>query len=557
MEEQQSQEQPTKRSFTQTLVSNLPTLLVLGGIAAVGVWGHHTGWKAPKFSELFGSSRQEEKEDWCEAHNVPDSKCIACHPELAGESAAGWCKEHGVAEARCTICHPEILKTGVAGDWCKEHGLPESSCTICHPEIARPGQLRPDESGVTVSKGSHAGERSEDHPHGDPSAVTPSLRDPSTCQKHALKVQFASVASIQKAGVRLGQVVERPMSDSVVVNAEADYDRTRFAKLASRVPGTVWRVEREQGAAVKAGDVLAIIDSAEVGRAKSEYLQALASVDVSNQAASRAKTSSAAGFRTETERLQAEAIAREATIRLFNARQALVNLGFTVPLEGTTQETIVTLGIPESILSSMPQGLTPATLIPIVAPFEGVVVLRDVVAGELVEPTDTLFEIADIRKVWVTMDVPQFEAHRIALGLEIIFRPDDARDEVVRGRVTWISTAVDEMTRTVKVRAEVPNPDAALRAHSFGRAQIVVRTSEHAIAVPNEAVQWEGCCYVVFVRLADEIFQTRKVRLGAKDAAYTEIVAGLLPGEIVTTEGSHVLKSEILKSNLGAGCTDD
>jgi cobalt-zinc-cadmium efflux system membrane fusion protein len=110
------------------------------------------------------------------------------------------------------------------------------------------------------------------------------------------------------------------------------------------------------------------------------------------------------------------------------------------------------------------------------------------------------------------------------------------------------------MTRTVQVRVDVPNPDGSLRAHSFGRAQIVLRTSPRAIAVPNEALQWEGCCHIVFVRLADEIFQTRKVRLGAKDQAYTEVLGGVLPGEVVVTAGSHVLKSEILKSKLGAGC---
>jgi cobalt-zinc-cadmium efflux system membrane fusion protein len=159
--------------------------------------------------------------------------------------------------------------------------------------------------------------------------------------------------------------------------------------------------------------------------------------------------------------------------------------------------------------------------------------------------------------MWVEMDLPQAEAHRVRLGQEVIFRPDDARDEVVDGRVAWISTSVDEKSRTVKVRADVENASGALRAHSFGRAQIVVRTSSDAVAVPSAAVQWEGCCYVVFVRTSGAIFQTRKVRLGAKDAAFTEIVAGLAAGEVVATRGSHVLKSEILKSSLGAGCTDD
>jgi cobalt-zinc-cadmium efflux system membrane fusion protein len=557
MDSEQRTAHQRERSLLRAIASALPTICVLGILTAVGLWGHHNGWKAPEFSALFGRSASTEREDWCSEHGVPESKCIACHPELVGESGVGWCREHGLPESKCTVCHPEISKTGVAGDWCAEHGLPESGCTICHPEIARKGELPPDETAAVVTAGSHEGELPGDHPAGDHDSSPRPLRDPRTCQKHALKVQFASRASVEKAGVQLGQAALRTMSDSVVVNAEVDYDRTRFAKISSRVAGSTLRVEKELGAAVRAGDVLALIDSAEIGRAKAEYLQASAAVEVTGHTAQRVQRSSEAGFRTESERLAAEAAAREAEIRLFNARQALVNLGFDMPVDSVPRSALVTLGIPEAIRDSRASNSGSANLIPIVAPFDGVLVSRNLVVGEMVEPARTLFEIADTRRMWVRMDLPQAEAHRIALGQEAIFRPDDARDEVVTGEVTWISTAVDEMTRTVTVRADVENGGGALRAHSFGRAQIVVRTKPDAVAVPSQAIQWEGCCYVVFVRLSDEIFQTRKVRLGAKDSAYTEIVAGLVPGEVVATAGSHVLKSEILKSSLGAGCTDD
>ena len=547
----------TAESRAHSALAALPTLAVLGLIGAVGYWGHSTGWKAPQFSHLFGLAPGKAAADWCATHNVPDSRCIACHPELAGENGADWCKEHGVPESKCTTCHPEILTTGVAGDWCAEHGLPESGCTICHPEIARKGALPVDASAVTVSNGSHASERPEDHPAGATSPAADTMRNSRTCQKHALKVQFASVAAMEKCGIRLGQVVERPMSDSVFVNAEVDYDRTRFARLAPRVSGTAWRVEHGLGEVVKAGDVLALIESGEAGRAKAELLQAQVAVDVTVRAAERARSSSEAGFRTEAERIEAEAKAREAEIRLFNARQSLANLGLATPSGNVDASRIATLGLPEHLIAQLSTGTPSANLIPLSAPLDGVIVARTAVTGEIVEPSRALFEIADTSRMWVTMDVPQTDAHRIAIGEEVIFRPDDARDEVVAGRLAWIATAVDEMTRTVKVRADVSNTTGGLRAHSFGRAQIVVRTSPNAIAVPTEAVQWEGCCYVVFVRISDDIFQTRKVRLGAKDAAYTEIQGGVLPGEIVVTVGSHVLKSEILKSNLGAGCTDD
>lgn len=543
------------KSLLRRGLSILPTAVVLLGLAALGVWGHHTGWKAPRFSELFGSGEAADREDWCEAHNVPDSKCIACHPELAGESGSDWCKEHGVPESRCTICHPEILKTGVAGDWCAEHGVPESGCTICHPEIARSGGAPVQGSETKVSPGSHVGEDELAHLGGATDTAS-AIRDPKTCQKHALRVQFASTAAMDKAGVVLGEVVERAMADSIVVNGEVDYDRTRFVQISSRAAGVASRVETKLGDSVASGALLALIDSAELGRAKAELLEALASTDVTARALERIERSASAGFRTESERLEAEAAARQAKARLFSARQALETLGLALTEQTVTPEAIATLGLPEGMFNSG-GAAAPVGLLPVRSPIEGVVVSLRVVPGESMETGRVLFEVADTRRMWVTMDVPLSEAHRIGLGQQVVFRPDDARDEVAYGAVSWISTAVDEMTRTLKVRAEVENREGALRANTFGRAQVVVRTSSQAIAVPTEAVQWEGCCYVVFVRIADEIFQTRKVRIGARDASHTEVLVGVLPGEVVVTEGSHVLKSEILKSALGAGCVDD
>jgi hypothetical protein len=107
----------TRATPSSFIARGLPNVLVIAVLIAIAYWGHRTGWKAPKFSDVFGAHTKHEKEDWCIEHAVPESKCIKCHPELAGESAVDWCKEHGVSESRCTICHPEILTKGVAGDW--------------------------------------------------------------------------------------------------------------------------------------------------------------------------------------------------------------------------------------------------------------------------------------------------------------------------------------------------------------------------------------------------------------------------------------------------------
>lgn len=522
------------------------SLLVFAALAGIVYWGHQTGWKAPRLADLLGGPPPA-KEDWCNTHNVPLSRCIACRPELGGADPKDWCKEHGVPESKCTACHPEILTQGKAADWCREHGVPESQCTLCHPDIAVKGRPPASETDATVT------------------AVAAGLPDAKVvaCQTHALRVQFASEAAVRKAGVRLEAVQERPMAACVQASAEVEYDQTRLARLSARSPGTVRYVFAQVGQKVAAGEVLALVDAAEVGRAKAEFLQALTVADAKSKTLDRIRTSSREGFRTQAELLEAEATLREARIRLLGAQQALANLGASIAIEEVANlpevrlaERIRLLGLPDAAVKAIGPGEVTANLIAVTAPLDGTVVACNIVAGEVTDLNKTLFTVADISRMWIVLDVRQEDAARISAGQAVVFRPDAGADAAIAGKVAWISTEADEKTRTVKVRAEVENTDGRLKAHTFGAGRIVVRETPQAVAVPSDAVQWEGCCHVVFVRLGEGIFQTRKVRLGIRSGPVTEVLVGVIPGEVVATTGSHVLKSEILKSRLGAGCCD-
>jgi cobalt-zinc-cadmium efflux system membrane fusion protein len=562
------------------------TVLVLAGLAGVAWWGHRTGWKASRFSELFGAKPAAASEDWCEMHNVPFSKCIACHPELVGADAKNWCKEHGVPEDQCTVCHPELLTKGKIDDWCKEHGVPESQCTICHPEIAVKGDAPESENGAVVT----------------PEPGAKPAPNPLTCKTHMVRIQFASKEAVAKAGVRLEGVQERPMAAFVAAAGEVEYDPARVARLSPRAAGAAWRVDAEIGRAVKQGDVLALVDAADVGRAKSELLQALAAVEqrtksaesrrafadagerlvaLQSESVDRVDASSKAGFRTQSDvrdaetklaeakiqlaerqadAAEADAAVREARLRLVAAEQALANLGMPIAAEDLTglaaedvARRIRFLGIPEAARGGLGADATSTSLVPVVAPLDGVVVAREVALGEQVDPGKTLFVVADVRRMSVVLALRPEDAARVAVGQTVVFRAD-GNEDAVSGKVSWVSTEADEQTRTVKVRAEIDNAAGRLRAHTFGTGRIVLRESPTAVAVPTQAIHWEGCCHVVFVRLTDEVFQTRKVQLGAHDDRFTEVLAGVAAGEVVAAEGSHVLKSELLKSKLGAGC---
>jgi len=115
---------------------------------------------------------------------------------------------------------------------------------------------------------------------------------------------------------------------------------------------------------------------------------------------------------------------------------------------------------------------------------------------------------------------------------------------------------VDAQTRTLKARAELANPDGLLRAGMFARAIITEAKEDPVLVVSKEAVQWEGCCNVVFVRRSDVLFEPRKVRLGCEIDGFLEVQDGLSDGEEIVTTGSFALKTEILKGSIGAGCCE-
>jgi cobalt-zinc-cadmium efflux system membrane fusion protein len=260
---------------------------------------------------------------------------------------------------------------------------------------------------------------------------------------------------------------------------------------------------------------------------------------------------------------EAETGVSESRIRLLSARQALINLGFAVgeELKELPEDQLAAqiqfLGIPQPLLERLDSSRRTGNLIAIKTPLEGVVVTREVVAGEIVDSAKALFMVADPRRMWLSLHVKMEDAKYLALGQAVRFRSDASAADVA-GTISWISPAVDERTRTVKVRAELANQNGRLLANTFGSGRIILREEKYAVVVPKEAVHWDGDCQVVFVRdknyldeKSPKVFHVRKVRTGAQDEHYIEILAGLLPGEVIAVKGSAVLQAELLKSQLG------
>jgi cobalt-zinc-cadmium efflux system membrane fusion protein len=500
----------------------VPSILVFGSLAAIGYWGHHNHWKISAFSELTGSKKAS-VEGWCDEHGVPEDICISCRAELLPKKQLhGWCKEHGVAE--CVLEHPELAQLAETPVILDED--------LEHARLAL---------------------RTKERPKNDP-----------TCKMHLRRIQFASREAVDKAGVDIGLVDRGRIVETVTANGEIRYDPTLVTRVASRARGSVWRVEKNVGDLVGEGDLLVLVDAALVGQAKAELLQAVAQLNLQENTASRLEDLEGVvpGRRlqeVEAAREDAQAVVRKAT-------QTLANLGMPIKMAdvlGRSGEEIAArihfLGLPNTVSRRLDPHRTTANLVPVLSPGEGVVVTRDVVRGEVIDTTKMLFTVVDNHRMWLLLDVPLEDVDYVKVGQTVTFLPDGGTQEHT-GQITWISTRIDADTRTVKVRAELPNPDGRLRDESFGAGRIVLREEESAIVAPKDAIHWEGCCFVAFVRdkefLADDsykFFHTRMVRPGVTNGDFTELIAGLLPGEVVVTKGSGVLRAELLKGNLGAG----
>lgn len=507
------------RAGRRFLADIVPNLVVFGVLALVFFVGHRTGWKVPHDWSLSAMTTVP-ADDWCPEHLVPESACVECNEKLFPKPHEfGFCRTHGVAE--CVIDHPELA------------------------QVEGPPHL----------------------PRYDTAQALALMTRPENDPKDALhqrRVQLASEKTAEKAGINVDVVRERPMADAISANGEVTFDPARVAHLSSRLQGTVAAVFKQVNDGVEPGEILALVDAAQVGQAKTQLLNAVVKRELKRTTLARLRSHSIsvpAASLTE-----AEAAYQESEIAFVSARQALVNLGFEMAdgLDGRNAtklaEEIRYLGVPPEILATLPAQTKTANLLPLKTPYAGVIVASDIVAGEVVDATKLLFTVADPRSLWLMLSVRQEDARYVRPGLPVEFHTDHGTQDV-RGTVSWLSPTIDERSRTLRVCVVLGNSDLRLRDKSFGTARILLRSEPHAIVVKRDAVQSTAGSQFVFVRDKDylkadhpKVFHVRQVRTGASDDEYVELLAGVLPGEIVATSGSPALLAQLLRSSLGEGC---
>lgn len=313
-----------------------------------------------------------------------------------------------------------------------------------------------------------------------------------------------SPGKIQRTGVKSEPVERRAIHVAVKTPGTIQLDERRVSVIAMRAESFVQKVaDVTTGTRVKAGQPLMEIYSSAVASAAAEYLATITS-----------KTTGGV-----------EVYGR-------GSRQRLVNLD-----------------VPEQVIAEMERTRVAPVTVHWSAPRDGIVLERSAIEGMRANPGDVLFRIADISLVWALVDVAERDLGNVAVGQGVTVRARSYPDRVFSGRIAVVYPQVNRDTRTVRVRIELANPDAALLPDMYVDADIDTADPAPVLAIQDSSVLDTGTRQAVLVDKGAGRFEPREVKLGRRGGGYIEVRDGLADGEAVVTSANFLIDAE---SNLKA-----
>jgi cobalt-zinc-cadmium efflux system membrane fusion protein len=327
------------------------------------------------------------------------------------------------------------------------------------------------------------------------------------------------------------------------ITGEVQFDERRVARIGTQVQGVVRKVHVTLGDKVTEGQALLEIESVEVGNTKAAYQEALAMEELARQNYDRIESLQKEGISSQKEMLLAKQELKAAKIRANVARGTLKRLGMTgskkrgVSLNNSSGKLVLR------------------------APSDGTVLGVNAVSGEVARTEEPLVTIGDNALLWVWADLYENDYARVAAGQA----KDNLHAEVTvkafpkrkfAGKVDFVSPAMSESSRTIKVRISVPNPDGELLAGMFADVDLFLPGSRQSLALPKDAVLEDEGRSFVFIHHKGDYFVRRPVNTGRSFPGFVEVKQGLEGQEAVVANGAFLLKSDVLRSKMGAGCAD-
>jgi cobalt-zinc-cadmium efflux system membrane fusion protein len=332
-------------------------------------------------------------------------------------------------------------------------------------------------------------------------------------------------AMLRDLRITTAAVEQRSDREHVTLCGELGVDERAYAEVGAPVPARVTRLLAAEGDTVRAGQDLAELQSADLGRARSEYLEADARVTLAERALSRKQELAAERIAPQREVQEAEAEAAAARASLRAASAALAALGEPTPDSGSATRDAASL-----VLRS---------------PVSGTVLERHAVLGQMLDPQEPAFRIGNLGTLWLTVHAFEGDAVRIVTNTAARLTFPALPGQEFPGTVTLVGRQVERASRTVPIRIEVRNRDEALRPGMSATAALPVGVAEQPImTVPVAAVQRVREAWAVFLPGESGAFEIRTIGRGRDLGGEVEVLSGLSAGEEVVVDGAFLLKAQ-------------
>ncbi|MBI3357736.1 MAG: efflux RND transporter periplasmic adaptor subunit [Nitrospirae bacterium] len=310
-------------------------------------------------------------------------------------------------------------------------------------------------------------------------------------------------------------------------------NQNELAEVTTLIRGRVVKVHVDVGADVKKNALLAMLHSTDLGVAEGAYLKAGARLHEAELAYERARD-----LHQHKAVSQAELQRREAEMKTARAEFH------------EAQNRLELLGVPRQELERLDREHTIKPDVPLRAPFDGRVIMRNITRGEVVETQQKLFTVADLSDVWVMANVPEKDVQYIRKDQKVDVIVSAYPHAIIPGTITYIGDVLDPATRTMRLRVTVPNHDRLLKPEMFATVRIYAAPTPDALTVPLAAVQNGPTGKMVFVQRGTNEFEARPVKLGNEQGEVVTVLEGVSAGEQVVTKGSFVLKSEMERHKI-------
>ncbi len=329
----------------------------------------------------------------------------------------------------------------------------------------------------------------------------------------------------------------QPRRTSVGVVGVVDFTPSRVARIGPTISGRVGSVLVSPGQKVARGTVVATVEGVDVGRARADWMGARSRLDLASSEVAREEKMVAGGASSERSLQAARNEKRLAEAELRAAEGRLGALGIRGS-EGPVSSTV-----------------------PLTSPLAGTVLEVKARIGQPVGPTDTLVLVGETSEVWLKVDLYERDLDRVHLGDQVKVSTVAFPGRTFLGKVDHMDPAVDPERHVLGARIVLPNPDGALRPGMTATARVLGAAvggdtdggaGALMITVPRGAIQTIDGAPFVFVEKAKGKFEMRAVERGQDLEGDVEILHGLKDGEPIVSEGSFILKSEILREQMGS-----